>query len=43
MQQEHDSYEQAYTDITNVLEKVGLYKIIRSEMIGAIGHGEVIN
>lgn len=39
MQSEHESYEQAYNDITSILERANLYKSIRSEISTNVVHG----
>lgn len=43
MKAEHESYEMVYNDIIVSLEKLSLFKILKTEMTSAVGHGEVIN
>lgn len=33
----------ANNDIVLYCEKIGLYKLLKTEMASAVGHGEVIN
>lgn len=43
MKSEHESYEMIYNDIVLCTEKLSLYKLLKTEMTAAVGHGEVIN